>query len=275
MPKLISNQKVTDASKIYLEEHPYTQIFNDVIVNIKDNDAFRIYCYLISKSRDWKVIKEWTTKQCGIGERKAKQCWSYLERCGLLEYIKVRDESGKFTHHDVRILNGTKFNPNEPFLKPTANAQFPNDTTTGAETAPVEKLSTETHHHRCNNPPSGESTRVDFAPLLNKDLLPNKDFATKERKSFCADAPKKPKSEKTKAEWAKENQKRHEWADKVDMTAQSKQQMESEAKYIKQNEDFKRAPMPEELREKIRKMWKGGPIHGKATQRGTMQTNTF
>ncbi len=154
----MSTEKVTDASKIYLEEHPYTQIFNDVIEYIKDGDAFRMYCYLASKSRDWNVAKGWTAKHCGIGKRKAKQCWSYLERCGLLEYIWNRDENGKFTHHDIRILNGSKFNKHEPFLKAI-----------GAETAPVEKLSTETPHRRCNNPPSGETARMDFAPQLNKD----------------------------------------------------------------------------------------------------------
>src|SRR5579872_2832094 len=222
--------KVTDASQVYLEEHPYTQIFNDVIVHIKDSDAFRMYCYLSSKSREWKVAKKWTSEQCGVGIRKAKQCWSYLERCGLLEYIGNRDENGKFTYHDIRILNGTRFNKDEPFLKPI-----------GAETAPVEKLSTETPHHWCNNPPSGETTRVDFAPQLKKENT-NKDFDTKKRKSFCASAQKKatalekaapektaaPKtaSPKTKDEWREENAKRHDFADKMDNAVVGKQQME-------------------------------------------------
>jgi hypothetical protein len=210
----MSTQKLTDASKIYIQEHPYTQIFNNVIDYIKDNDAFRLYCYLSSKSRDWKVAKEWTAKQCEVGERKSKQCWAYLERCGLLEYVHKRDENGKFIHHDIRILNGSEFNPDEPFLKPT-----------GAETAPVEKLSTETPHHRCKNPPSGETTRVVFAPQLKKDIT-KKDFETKKRKSFCAPAQKK-----TKSQWREENAKRHGFADR-----QNDEQMQNETKRIEEHE---------------------------------------
>lgn len=231
----MSTQKVTDASKIYLEEHPYTQIFNDVIEHIKDSDAFRLYCYLASKSRDWKVAKEWTAKKCGVGKRKAKQCWSYLERCGLLEYVWNRDENGKFTHHDICILNGSKFNRDEPFLKPV-----------GAKTAPVEKLSTEMTHHRCNNPPDGEPARAGFAPQLNKDTT-NKDFETKKRKSFCEKAQKK-----TKSEWREENSKQHDFAEAMNIAAASKEQMENEAKHIEQHEQIKYAPMPESLRNLVK-----------------------
>ena len=155
----MSVQKLSDDSKIHRETPPYSQILNLITVNIKDNDAYRLYCYLYSKSEDWNVAKEWTAKQCMVTERKSKQCWAYLERCGLIEYIVVRDARGKIQKHDVNVLNGTRFDPNEPFLKTKAS--------TGAETAPVDV-------HRCNYPPSGESTRVDFAPLLNKDLT-NKD----------------------------------------------------------------------------------------------------
>ena len=180
----MSVEKLSDLSKVYVEKVPYTQIFNTIIDDIKDNDAFRLYTYLASKSRDWTVVKEWSAKQCGVGERKAKQCWSYLERCGLLEYVQIRNEIGKFTKHDMRVLNGSKFNPNEPFMKAS-----------GAVSAPVESYP---QSHRCNNPPSGESTRVGFAPLLNKDLT-NKDFDTK--KSFCDRSSQKAQNEK-KHSWA-------------------------------------------------------------------------
>jgi len=107
----------------------------------------------------------------------------------------------------MRVLIGTKFLKDEPFLKET--------TSTGAESAPVAI-------HRCKNPPSGETTRVDFAPLLNKDvtkegkeLLPNKD------KSFCSN----------------ENAKKHDFAP-----------MMNEAASIAKNEVSKKAPMPDSLR---------------------------
>lgn len=175
----MSIEKLSDLSVIRVEKTPYTQICNQVIDNVKDNDAFRLYVYLSSKSREWVVVKEWTAQKCLTGERKAKQCWSYLERCGLIEYVRVRDSTGKFNKHDMRVLNGSRFNPDEPFLK-----------STGADSAPVAI-------HWCNNPPSGETTRVGFAPLLKKDIT-NKDFKQKKEKSF---SPLK-----------LENEKKHEWA---------------------------------------------------------------
>jgi hypothetical protein len=223
----MSIEKLTDASKTYLESHPYAQIFNLVIEHIKDNDAYRLYSYLCSKSREWSVVKEWTAKVCGVGERKAKQCWAYLERCGLIEYMTVRDLKGKFIKHDIRVLNGTRFNPDEPFLKPT-----------GAETAPMEKLSTDEDIHRCKNPPGGESTRVGFAPLLKKDIT-NKDFERNKDKSFC-----KNEQKKSKNDWRAENAKVHDFAE-------SKNQMANEAEHIRKHEEIKRAPMPESLRSLI------------------------
>jgi len=88
----MSIEKLSDLSKVYGEQAPFTQILNDVIEFIKDNDAYRMYSFLISKSRDWVTVKEWTAQKCGVGERKAKQCWAYLERCGLIEYVAVRNE---------------------------------------------------------------------------------------------------------------------------------------------------------------------------------------
>lgn len=221
----MSIEKLTDASQTYLENNPFTQISNMVIEHIKDNDAYRLYSYLCSKSREWNVVKEWTAKVCGVGERKAKQCWAYLERCGLIDYMTIRDLKGKFIKHDIRVLNGTKFNPEEPFLKPT-----------GAETARVESYP---QLHRCNNPPSGESTRVGFAPLLNKDLT-NKDFKRNKDKSFCDQDQKKSKSD-----WQKENAMVHSFAE-------SKNQMANEAKHIEEHEVIKRAPMPESLRSLVK-----------------------
>ena len=177
----MSIEKLCDSSKVYVEKSPYTQISNNIIEDIQDNDAFRLYAYLASKSRDWTVVKEWTARKCDVGERKAKQCWAYLERCGLLEYVQIRNDTGKFTKHDMRILNGSKFNPDEPFLKAS-----------GAESAPVDT-------HRCNNPPSGETTRVDFAPLLKKDIT-NKDLDTK--KSFYVSREEQKKANERKPEWA-------------------------------------------------------------------------
>src|SRR5688572_4919958 len=105
----MSIEKLSDSSQVHIEQNPYTQVLNIIAAEIKDNDAFRIYVFLLSKSRNWEVVKEWTSKKCGVGERKAKQCWSYLFRCGLIDYIKTRDDKGMIKAHDLMVLNGLKF----------------------------------------------------------------------------------------------------------------------------------------------------------------------
>jgi len=221
-------EKLNNDSKIHRENSPYAQILNSITINIKDNDAYRLYCYLYSKSSTWNVAKEWTSKQCNVGERKAKQCWSYLERCGLIEYIVVRDGKGKIIKHDVRVLNGTKFNPNESFVK----EKIP----IGAEIAPVDvsvdkygrnynKNNENVHHtHRCKNPPGGETTRVDIAPLLNKDLT-NKDFERNKEKSFYKES----------------NEKKHDFANSMDQIAR-------ESNHIEEHEIIKQTPLSDETK---------------------------
>jgi hypothetical protein len=164
----MSVEKLSDVSKVLVEQYPFTQITNNVIQHIKDNDAFRLYAYLISKSRNWTVVKEYAAKECGIGEKKARECWSYFARCGLIEYRTEKDEKGRIIKHDLIVLIGLKFDKDVPFK--------PVDKSTRAKNAPVVKV------HIGKNPLSGQSTRVDFAPLLNKDLT-NKEKETKQRES--------------------------------------------------------------------------------------------
>jgi hypothetical protein len=171
----MSVEKLSDKSRSFREPVGFAQIINSVIEHIKDNDAFRIYSYLCSKDQNWTVIKEWTAKQCGIGEKKARQCWSYLARCKLIEYIETRDEQGKIRKHDIKVLAGYDFKKDEPFININQCGE-----STQAKTASVDK------NHRGKKLLSGESTRVDFAPLLNKDIK-NKNKQTKDKiKNFSA-----------------------------------------------------------------------------------------
>lgn len=144
----MSVEKLSDLSRSILEKNPFAQISNEVIEHIKDNDAFRLYAYLSSKSREWKVIKTYAESVCDVGNTKAKKCWSYLARCVLIEYRILKDENNKIIRYDLLVLNGTRFNKDEPFL-------------------PTEKLSTS---QWVKKPPTGESTPLEKSPLLNKDL---------------------------------------------------------------------------------------------------------
>jgi len=127
--------------------------------------------------------------------------------------------------------------------------------TSGAETAPVDKLVIVDKSGRPRDknvtapgtkmsPPSDKNV-----PLKYKEIK-----KIKKDKSFCASAQKKPKSEKPKSAWRKENAKPHDFAESMNNKAQSQKQMDREAENIARNEVYKRVAMPEELRVLIKKM---------------------
>ncbi len=195
----MSVEKLCDQSKTIIENVPFAQISNVVTEHIKDNDAYRIWAYSFSKSRNWRVLKEFTQKVCGVGERKAEFVWSYLKRCGLINYERIIDpETNRFIRTDIIILNGTKFNINEPFLV---------DKSTPALSAGVGKS--------VDNSTPALSAAAEMTPLLNKDLR------NKDNKSSCASQVKKSTAKSTgsnlpPSDWKQSqksaNEKKHSWA---------------------------------------------------------------
>lgn len=186
----MSIQKMSDISRVEVETNPFTQITNSVILGIKDNDAFRLYCWLASKTRDWNVVKEYAAKECGIGERKAVKCWSYFARSGLIQYAQKIDEDGKFRGTDMIVTLGLNFNEKEPFLAP-------------------KKLSTDQRKTACAETAGAGTARAEMSVLLNKETR-NKEIPKKD-KSFCDQQPEKPKAKaktkfKTRKDWKEENE---------------------------------------------------------------------
>lgn len=97
-------------------------------------------------------------------------------------------------------------------------------------------------------------TNLSVPPDKNVGLKYKEIKEIKKTKSFCATAQKKPKSGKTKAEWREENNNRPDWADKKDIAAESKKQMDREAAHIAESDGYKRAAMPDSLRDLVKKM---------------------
>lgn len=94
---------------ISYEEIPYTQIYTNVIQNINNLEAGFVWVYLLSKPKDWDVIKEHLKNKFNIGDDKIKKIFSYLNSHRLIEYITHRDTFGKIIKHETRVLNGSKF----------------------------------------------------------------------------------------------------------------------------------------------------------------------
>lgn len=103
---------------------------------------------------------------------------------------------------------------------------------------PVDKL----HSNDLTSPKNGTGTspKNGTGTSPKNGTLNSKEEKVSGKKSFCADAQKKPKSN-----WKAENAVVHPFAE-------SKNQMASEAKHIEEHEAIKRAPMPESLRSLVK-----------------------
>ena len=112
-----SYENIHPESKTLLEGTGFTQINNAVINNIKDGDAFLVWCYLYSKTTNWKTIKENIKNVYGFGDKKLREIFSYLNRARLIEYVQGKCANGKFSSVQIRILNGAKFDKTQSYTE--------------------------------------------------------------------------------------------------------------------------------------------------------------
>ncbi len=112
----MSIEKLSNDSKTSHEAVPFTQISNHVINNIKNSDAFLVWCYLQSKTSNWKVIKQDIKNKYTFGDKKLKLIFSYLHRANLIRYVQMHCAKGKFAQTDIVVLNGLKFDKNQEFI---------------------------------------------------------------------------------------------------------------------------------------------------------------
>ena len=102
------------------------------------------------------------------------------------------------------------------------------------------------------------STENGTGTSTENGTLNSKEEKVSRKKSFCAVASEKPKSNvKSKSDWRAENNQKHGFADSMDNVAQSKAQMDREAKHIEESQTYKRSEMPESLRSLIRGLKSG------------------
>jgi hypothetical protein len=127
---------LSNKSKTISQNIPFTQISNHVINNIKNGDAFLVWCYLLSKSSDWKVIKQNIKNIYGFGDTKIKQIFSYLRRSNLISYVQVHCANGQIAHWDIHVLNGQDFIINQQYRSSNSDDSS-NMHTTGSEMNPV------------------------------------------------------------------------------------------------------------------------------------------
>lgn len=120
-----SYENMHSDSKTILEGNGFTQIHNHVINNIKSGDAFLVWCYLYSKTSNWKTVKENIKKTYGFGDAKIKKIFAYLNRARLIEYVQGKSDIGRYTHVQIRILNGSKFDKTQAWIDSAPLRQKP------------------------------------------------------------------------------------------------------------------------------------------------------
>lgn len=111
----MSVEKLSDSSRVNHEKPPFVQIPNKVVEHIKDNDSFRVWAYLLSKSGDWKVIKTHLKNKFNFGNKKMKSIFSYLARANLIEYVQTKSKDGTFSKMDIHVLSGLNFDIKQEF----------------------------------------------------------------------------------------------------------------------------------------------------------------
>lgn len=179
----IGRVELTNKSKVILQGVPFTQINNLVINNIKNGDAFLVWCYLFSKSADWKVIKQNIKNVYGFGDTKLKQIFSYLRRANLISYVQVVCANAQIAHWDIKILNGQDFDINQPYKKEKNDLH-----STGSVSNPVA---------------NGGLLNKELITKQKEKLLCASDDALDQFPEFWESYPKKKNKMKASKEWKK------------------------------------------------------------------------
>lgn len=200
-----------DFETIVREKIGYTIILTEIIQHIKDANAYMVWSYLYSHSANWKIIKNELKTKFKLGNTKLKRIFSYLNRCGLISYFQ--QNTGKFSDFSIHILCGNKFNKDEPFLVKNSG---------GSISEPTEN-SGGSISERTGNRSTGSGPLLKEINNKKKKVNENKD------KSFC-----------DSKNFRMQNKKRHRWAD-----------MKNEASAIEKNATYKRAAMPDSLKNLI------------------------
>lgn len=113
----MSYEDLQDDSKVLRECTGFTQINNSVINNIRNGDAFLVWCYLYSKTTNWKTIKSNIQNVYGFSDKKVHKIFSYLKRANLITYTQRKRADGKFESVQIKILNGAKFDKTQAYTE--------------------------------------------------------------------------------------------------------------------------------------------------------------
>lgn len=207
--------------RITKEQLPYTILLNSVIQNISNAEALAVYVFLYSLPPNWEINKQHLSKKFKLGTKKLRAIFSYLNRANLLEYHQPKDEAtGKMLGTTIHLLSGENFDQ---------SVCFKEEKTGEAKIAPAVKMAKSVDKSGGAIPDPAENRPCGDNPLQKKQDTKQTVLKNKQKSSLELE------SQKAK------NEKRHEFAQSMD-------QMASEKRHIQQNEEFKRARMPQSIK---------------------------
>jgi hypothetical protein len=109
--------KKLDFDSIRQSKKSFTTNFNEVIQNIPNAFYLGVYIYLSSLPTDWKVNIKQLMGHFSSGREKIQRTLKWLNDNELIDYIRIRDENGKFikdpvdnfNHCAIEVQEGLKF----------------------------------------------------------------------------------------------------------------------------------------------------------------------
>lgn len=229
------------------DDTQFSIIPNNVAQGLPDAEVLGLWIYLQSLPPNWVFHKSHLRNHFQWGRDKLDKKLTILKQHNLVEPIGIRDETGKFTQWTLHVKDGRDFT-----------------TTHNTENPCSGELSTGLYKNSTHNTekPAAAKPVTGFSTPIKETKTKAKDFR---KKSFCAVAPEKPRSQ-SKSDWKAENAKVHAFAE-------SKNQMAREAKHIEQHEAIKRVPIPEEFKDLVKKLKRraGVGCYGNAKDGGRLQ----
>jgi hypothetical protein len=95
------------------ESNNFTIIPNKIINGLHSNlELLGFYLYLLSLPPNWSFHKNQLQSACNIGIKKLEKFLRLLSKCELIHISQQRTAKGQFSHFDLTVYNGERFNIN-------------------------------------------------------------------------------------------------------------------------------------------------------------------
>lgn len=161
---------------IYRETHTsnYT-VYPNTLINAKlPSDAKNVLTWLLSKPKNWKLIKVVIAEALGLSKHRVQQAVTILKNLGYLCFFRHKDGSG---HWDVYETPRPQNQPQTRVVKPSSNMPTKTFQTDLTNTETKKNTETTTLEPLTNQPIIEESINPVVVSIELPEVIPQKDRA--------------------------------------------------------------------------------------------------